>query len=77
MPMTAGAVAVQRYFETTARLTPQDRALSVGSMVDVAKRHGLTAAGIVSSAESRRRHLQLARRNRLVSSKHWLSFRSR
>jgi predicted Zn-dependent protease len=48
----SGAIPVQRYFENTARLTPQDRARSVGVMVDVARKHGLTAAGIVSSAES-------------------------
>jgi predicted Zn-dependent protease len=48
----AGVSAVQRYFEATAALTPQDRARSVASMVEVAKKHSLTAAGIVSSAES-------------------------
>ncbi len=48
----SGAVAVQRYFEGTALLTPQDRARSVAVMVDVARKHGLTAAGIASSAES-------------------------
>ena len=48
----SGAVAVRRYFDRTARLTPQDRARSVAVMVDVAKKHGLNAAGIVSSAES-------------------------
>jgi PmbA protein len=48
----AGAIAVQRYFQSTAGLTPQDRARSAGVMVDVARKHGLTAAGIVSSAES-------------------------
>jgi predicted Zn-dependent protease len=42
---------VNRYFEATARLTPQDRAEGVASMVNVAKRHNLTAAGIFSSAE--------------------------
>ncbi len=46
-----GDAAVDRYFETTARLTPQDRAQAVAQMVDVAKRHGLTSAGIFSSAE--------------------------
>jgi predicted Zn-dependent protease len=48
----SGAIEVQRYFDGTAHLTPQDRARSVAAMVDVAKKHGLTAAGIVSSAES-------------------------
>jgi predicted Zn-dependent protease len=42
---------VNRCFETTARLTPQDRAEGVSSMVNVAKKHNLTAAGIFSSAE--------------------------
>src|SRR5580704_15950837 len=48
----SGAIAVQRYFGSTAHLTPQDRARYVALMVDVAKKHGLTAAGVVSSAES-------------------------
>jgi predicted Zn-dependent protease len=48
----SGAIALQRYFDHTALLTPQDRARSVGAMVAVARKHGLTAAGIVSSAES-------------------------
>ncbi len=43
--------AASRYFDATARLTPQDRAHGVAGIVDVAKRHGLTAAGIFSSAE--------------------------
>jgi predicted Zn-dependent protease len=42
---------VNRYFEATARLTPQDRARGVAAMVDVAKKHDLAAAGIFSSAE--------------------------
>jgi PmbA protein len=42
---------VNRCFEATARLTPQDRAEGVASMVNVAKKHNLTAAGIFSSAE--------------------------
>ncbi len=42
---------VSRYFEATARLTPQDRAQGVASMVNVAKKHNLAAAGIFSSAE--------------------------
>ncbi|MGB7555525.1 MAG: TldD/PmbA family protein [Candidatus Korobacteraceae bacterium] len=46
-----GDAAVDRYFERTAALTPQDRAHVVAQMVDVAKRHGLTSAGIFSSAE--------------------------
>ena len=48
----AGASAVQRYFDSTARLTPQTIAPhAVAQMVDVAKKHSLTAAGIFSSAE--------------------------
>src|SRR5271165_2550233 len=47
----SGATPVQRYFEPTAALTPQDRAAGVAQMVDVAKQHGLTCAGIFSSAE--------------------------
>jgi predicted Zn-dependent protease len=46
-----GDGAVNRYFEATARLTPQDRARGVAAMVDVAKKHDLAAAGIFSSAE--------------------------
>jgi PmbA protein len=46
-----GATPARRYFESTARLTPQDRAAAVSQMVDVAKRNGLTTAGIFSSAE--------------------------
>ncbi len=47
----AGAVPVQRYFDCTARLTADDRAAGVARMVDVAKKHSLTSAGIFSSAE--------------------------
>jgi PmbA protein len=46
-----GDAAVSRYFEATARLSPQDRAQGVASMVNVAKKHNLAAAGIFSSAE--------------------------
>jgi PmbA protein len=46
-----GDGAVNRYFEATARLTPQDRAQGVAAMVNVAKKHNLAAAGIFSSAE--------------------------
>ena len=49
--LDCGDGPVNRYFEATARLTPQDRAQGVASMVDVAKKHALTAAGIFSSAE--------------------------
>jgi predicted Zn-dependent protease len=47
----AGAQPLQRFFQRTAALTPQDRAASVGQMVDIAKRHGLTCAGIFSSGQ--------------------------
>ena len=40
-----------RSFESTARLTPQDRAAAVAQMVDVAKRNRLTTAGVYSSSE--------------------------
>jgi PmbA protein len=46
-----GDAVVSRYFEATARLTPQDRAQGVASMVNVAKKHNLAAAGIFSSAD--------------------------
>ncbi len=42
---------VQRYFDGTAAVTPQDRAAGVAQIVDVAKRHALTCAGIFSSSE--------------------------
>jgi len=48
----AGASSVRRYFESTARLSAGDRAASVAQMVDRAKKHTLTAAGIYSTAES-------------------------
>jgi len=41
-----------RYVAATAELTPQDRAEGVGAIVDIAKRHNLTTAGIYSSAEN-------------------------
>ncbi len=47
----AGATPVNRYFEETARITPEDRAAAVAQMVEIAKKNGLTAAGIFSSAE--------------------------
>jgi PmbA protein len=42
---------VNRYFEATASLTPEDRAHGVASMVEVAREHDLAAAGIFSSTE--------------------------
>ncbi len=47
----AGASVVQRYFNSTASLTADDRAAAVAEMVNVAKKHSLTAAGVFSSAE--------------------------
>jgi len=47
----SGATAVHRYFDATARMTPNDRANAVAQMVDVATRNGLTTAGICSTAE--------------------------
>jgi predicted Zn-dependent protease len=49
--LDCGEGPVNRYFEATARLTPEDRAQGVASMVAVAKKHKLAAAGIFSSAE--------------------------
>ena len=46
------AVVPTRYFEQTAGITPEVRADGVKKIVDVAKRHKLTTAGIFSSAES-------------------------
>jgi predicted Zn-dependent protease len=40
-----------RHFEETAKTTPQDRAAGVERIVAIAKRHGLTAAGIFSISE--------------------------
>jgi len=41
-----------RSFAHTAALTPDERAAGVGEMVAVARKHGLTAAGIFSSSET-------------------------
>lgn len=48
----AAAANVQRHFDSTARLDAKDRAAAVALMVDRAKKHGLTCAGIYSSAEA-------------------------
>ena len=40
-----------RHFEQTARTTPEERASAVEKMVGVAKRHGLTAAGIFAISD--------------------------
>jgi PmbA protein len=47
----AGSSPVIRHFESTARIAPEQRAAAVAQMVEVAKRNGLTTAGIFSSAE--------------------------
>ncbi len=48
----AGASGVCRFFDSTARLTAADRAGAVAQMVERAKKHALTAAGIYATAES-------------------------
>ncbi|MCI0354791.1 MAG: TldD/PmbA family protein [Acidobacteria bacterium] len=47
-----GPPAPARNFAATAALTPEDRASGVERMVAVAKKNGLTAAGIFSSGQS-------------------------
>jgi PmbA protein len=44
--------APRRYFDSTAAITPEDRAAGVGKIVDVAKKSGLVTAGIFSTSES-------------------------
>jgi PmbA protein len=48
----ATRVIPSRYFEQTARITPEQRAEGVRKIVGVAERHKLNAAGVYSSAES-------------------------
>jgi predicted Zn-dependent protease len=48
---TSIRVVPSRYFEETARITPQLRADGVGKIVKVADKHKLTTAGIFSSSE--------------------------
>jgi predicted Zn-dependent protease len=50
-PMTEGP-PTERFFENTAALTPEDRARAVESIVGVAKKNGLTTAGIFSTSQS-------------------------
>lgn len=55
LPMTANngdCPSVSRYFEQSAKLTPELRAEGVKKIVAVAERSKLTAAGIFSSAEA-------------------------
>ena len=47
----APTVVPSRHFAATAGLTPQDRAAGVEAIVNIAKKHDLTTAGIYSSAE--------------------------
>src|SRR5262249_3314240 len=47
----AGPVVARTYFET-ALIGPRERAEAVGKMVDVAKKHRLTAAGTYATSES-------------------------
>src|SRR5437868_1349382 len=42
---------VQRHFDSTAAVTPEDRAAGVDQIVAVAKKHKQTTAGIFSSSE--------------------------
>ena len=44
--------APSRWFDQTAAITPADRAQAVSEIVEVAKKSGLTTAGIYSSAQS-------------------------
>jgi PmbA protein len=54
MPENGGAPATvpSRHFPVTAALTPQDRAQGVEAIVNIARKHKLTTAGIYSSAEN-------------------------
>ena len=45
------ATPLNRYFEQTAAVTPEVRAEGVGEIVGIAKKNGLTTAGIFSSSE--------------------------
>jgi PmbA protein len=50
---TQASVATHsRYFEQTAKTTPEHRAAGVQQMVAIAKQHGLTAAGIYAISDS-------------------------
>src|SRR5437868_3549119 len=52
VPARATEEVPPRHFEETARLTPAQRAESVGKIVSAAQKHKLTAAGIFSSSET-------------------------
>ena len=47
-----GGPGPKRWFDQTVAITPADRAQAVGQIVSVAKKNGLTTAGIYSSGES-------------------------
>jgi predicted Zn-dependent protease len=47
-----GTMAPPRWFEQTASISPAERAQAVGKIVDIAKKHGLTTAGIYSSSDA-------------------------
>lgn len=51
-PIANQEANVSRYFASSARLTPEDRAQAVGGIVDVAKKNKLVTAGIFSSGET-------------------------
>ena len=48
----SGAIPIRRRFNSTAAISPEDRAAGVAQMVGIAKKRGLTAAGIFSSSET-------------------------
>ena len=52
VPARATEDVPPRHFEETARLTPAQRAESVGKIVSAAQKHKLTAAGVFSSSET-------------------------
>ena len=52
LPADAAQTLPSRHFEESARLTPAQRAESVGKIVSIAQKQNLTAAGIFSSGES-------------------------
>lgn len=56
LPMASASMTdgppTERFFENTAALTAEDRARAVESIVGIAKKNGLTTAGIFSSSRS-------------------------
>jgi len=56
LPMASASMSdgppTERFFENTAALTPEDRAHAVEKVVGIAKKNGLTTAGIFSSSRS-------------------------